>query len=253
MNLGWEPTSASGRTVHDFRGNEKFKDFTQLPWDEMQADRSSALVFFDDHMDQLRRLQEAHQLGFGHVMFNNNYIAGTGDIFSVKNACDYHGHIRTVFTNQGSIPKRCDMFHRECKDFAPQQSLEAFADLFGLVDILWEGPPLTELYQAYTDVKQFTESGRYEGPRPWIPDVHDRLVRESTKDPLFPNGAEILQKFEFETHRLHFEAGRYMNIVYIKLKPRPVRVAETGAVVSEAFLRQHAGAAVQHNSTISPV
>lgn len=226
QKFGWEQTTAPGRTVHDYRGTEKFKDFTEIPWDSIQADRSNALVFFDDHMDQLRRLQEAQKLGFGHVMFDDNYIAGTGDIFSIKSACDGRGAIREIFAPPNHPIQRCDMFHHECKPMTPEQGEKADFNLKALTEILWEGPPLTELFQAYSDVKNFAMGGLYEGPNPWIKEVHDRLVRESTKEPLFTNAEEVAKKFGLQTHELYQESGRYMNIVYIKLKTGPVTLSE---------------------------
>lgn len=215
LNHGWEPTSAAGRTVHDFRGDGKFKDFKELPWDSVQVDRSNALVFFDDHMDQLRRLGEAHALGFGHAMFDDNYIAGTGDIFSIKDACDENGHVRTTFNEE---PKRCDMFHRQCGELTAEDGRFAFAELKSLAEIVWEGPPLTELITPYLDVQIFAKSGQYEGPHPWIPQIHTKLVKESTKEPLIANAEDFAQKIGVGMTYLRQETGRYMNVVYVKIR-----------------------------------
>ena len=113
------------RTVFDFRGNDRFLDFNELPWNQIVPDRSNALVFFDDHMDQLRRLEEASSHGFRHVVYDDNYVPGTGDAFSIKNACDKSGQIRGLFTDNGEVPKRCDEFGNSCTDFSPAQSVEA--------------------------------------------------------------------------------------------------------------------------------
>ena len=38
--------------------------------------------------DQLDRLEQAQERGFHHIVFDDNYIPGVGDVFSIKDACD---------------------------------------------------------------------------------------------------------------------------------------------------------------------
>jgi hypothetical protein len=222
---GWEPSSVVGRTIHDFRGPDKFKDFTELPWDTIEADRSQALVFFDDHMDHLRRLKEAHKLGFGHAMFDDNYIAGVGDMYSIKNACDREGRVRVAFEKApGCTFKQCDMFHRECAPLTPEKMQQNFVEIDALSEILWEGPPMTEVYYPYKSIQGFIKSGIYEGPKEWDEAVHGKLVRESAKPPLFKDPAQVLELFKLDQGELDDERSRYINIVYIKLQIGPLAI-----------------------------
>lgn len=223
---GWEPSSAVGRTIHDFRGRDKFKDFTELPWDTIEGDRSRALVFFDDHMDHLRRLKEAHKLGFGHAMFDDNYIAGVGDMYSIKDACDLKGDVRAAFQKEPGHPfQQCDMFHSECVPLTPEKVQRNFAELDALSEIVWEGPPLSEIYRPYETIHVFVEGGKYEGPKKWNEAIHGKLVRESSKPPLFnKDNAQVLEKLISSRSSLEMESARYMNIVYIKLRVGPLAI-----------------------------
>jgi hypothetical protein len=59
------------------------RDFSELDWD---LPRQSTLLFFDDHQDALARIVLAEQRGFVHVAFEDNYPAGRGDCYSLKQA-----------------------------------------------------------------------------------------------------------------------------------------------------------------------
>ncbi len=59
------------------------RDFSEQDWSEI-TDRS--LVFFDDHQNAYRRLQQCKWFGFKHVIFEDNYPASKGDFYSLKKA-----------------------------------------------------------------------------------------------------------------------------------------------------------------------
>lgn len=177
-------------------------------------------------MDHLRRLKEAHTLGFGHAMFDDNYIAGTGDMYSIKDACDRDGRVRAAFQKSPGLPfRQCDMFHRQCTELTPEKALQNYAELDALADILWEGPPLTELAKPYASILNFMKKGHYEGPKEWNEAVHGKLVRESSKPPLFSDPAKVLELFKINLGDLDFETSRYVNVVYIKLHVGPLAIA----------------------------
>jgi hypothetical protein len=70
---------------------EDFKDFTQIDFDSLKIDKKRTLVFLDDHQAGERRIREARERGFLHLIFDDNYIAGCNfncDNFSAKQACD---------------------------------------------------------------------------------------------------------------------------------------------------------------------
>jgi len=226
---GWEHSNAPGRKIHDFRG-ETFKDFAEIDWNSVQVDRSHALVFFDDHMDQLRRLKEAQALGFGHAMFDDNYIAGVGDMFSIKDACDKDGKVREAFRRKDFPSRRCDNFHHKCETFSEDQARVAFDEFDALTDIYWEGPPLTELFTPYASIWRLMDKQIYEGPfnKDWRgPKIHNRLIVESSKPPLFTN-VEVVQKmFKMTFKEVEIESARYVNIVYIKLNKGHLKLASS--------------------------
>ncbi len=59
------------------------RDFAEQDW-SMTTGRS--LVFFDDHQNAYKRLQQCRWFGFRHVIFEDNYPPGQGDSYSLKQA-----------------------------------------------------------------------------------------------------------------------------------------------------------------------
>jgi len=59
------------------------RDFSEQDWSDV-TDRS--LVFFDDHQNAYRRLQQCRWFGFHHAIFEDNYPASQGDCYSLKKA-----------------------------------------------------------------------------------------------------------------------------------------------------------------------
>lgn len=102
-----------------FRSQE---DFNNIDWSGQTtaAEREHAVVLVDDHMDHLIRMAQAQKFGFTQLIYDDNCMPGTGDCFSVKDACDggsgtaegglgTRGRVRAHFSNQA--PKRCTDFH----------------------------------------------------------------------------------------------------------------------------------------------
>jgi hypothetical protein len=73
----------SARVYQSSRASYLTEDFAKLSWD---LPRETTLLFFDDHQDELRRVEESRKLGFRHVIFEDNYPPGQGDCFSLKQA-----------------------------------------------------------------------------------------------------------------------------------------------------------------------
>ncbi|KAH8514385.1 hypothetical protein H0E87_007277 [Populus deltoides] len=46
------------------------------------------LIFFDDHQNELKRVKQALNAGFRHLVFEDNYDTGTGDHYSLRQICD---------------------------------------------------------------------------------------------------------------------------------------------------------------------
>lgn len=58
--------------------------------DFSKHDRSNitdkSLVFFDDHQNEYKRLQQCKWFGFKHIIFEDNYPTNQGDCYSLKKA-----------------------------------------------------------------------------------------------------------------------------------------------------------------------
>lgn len=70
---------------------KEFADFASIDWQHIipsSSTRERSMIFFDDHQDCTERVKVARELGFGHVMFDDNYLPGFGDSLSVKMACE---------------------------------------------------------------------------------------------------------------------------------------------------------------------
>ena len=57
------------------------RDFSEQDWSNI-SDRT--LIFFDDHQNAYRRLQQCKWFGFKHIIFDDNYPSSTGDCYSLK-------------------------------------------------------------------------------------------------------------------------------------------------------------------------
>ncbi|XP_068653251.1 uncharacterized protein [Aristolochia californica] len=76
-----------------YYANKDFVDFGNLDWESVLkkhgiTDPSRVLVFFDDHQNELKRLKQALNAGFRHLVFEDNYDTGTGDHYSFRQICD---------------------------------------------------------------------------------------------------------------------------------------------------------------------
>ena len=72
------------------------RDFSEQDW-SIITDQS--LVFFDDHQNAYRRLQQCKWFGFRHVIFEDNYPASQGDLYSLKKAFSHAGFDPADFRN----------------------------------------------------------------------------------------------------------------------------------------------------------
>ncbi|CAN1836724.1 hypothetical protein LINPERHAP1_LOCUS34866 [Linum perenne] len=75
-----------------FAGKD-FVDFGSVDWKSVMkkhgiTDLTRVLVFFDDHQNELKRIKQALDAGFHHLVFEDNYDTGTGDHYSLRQICD---------------------------------------------------------------------------------------------------------------------------------------------------------------------
>ena len=67
------------------RGQYFESDFSTMAWEWLPRGDGTVL-FFDDHQDALERVKVAKQLGFTHLLFEDNYPPGQGNCYSLKKA-----------------------------------------------------------------------------------------------------------------------------------------------------------------------
>lgn len=85
------PAYVDGNCTY-FAGKD-FVDFGSVDWAIVLKkhgieDISRVIVFFDDHQNELKRLKQALEAGFRHLVFEDNYDTGTGDHYSLRQICD---------------------------------------------------------------------------------------------------------------------------------------------------------------------
>ncbi|XP_038985006.1 uncharacterized protein LOC103702544 isoform X2 [Phoenix dactylifera] len=104
-----------------FAGKD-FADFGSVDWECVMekhgiSDLSRVLVFFDDHQNALKRLEQALEAGFRHVIFDDNYDTGTGG-----------GHCCSRYCDEARIRERRKFFWKKAVDID---------DLCGTGDAWW--------------------------------------------------------------------------------------------------------------------
>ncbi|CAL5199913.1 unnamed protein product [Lathyrus oleraceus] len=85
------PAYVDGNCTY-FAGKD-FVDFGSIDWPTVMSkqgitDLSRVLIFFDDHQNELKRIEQALKAGFRHLVFEDNYDTGTGDHYSLRQICD---------------------------------------------------------------------------------------------------------------------------------------------------------------------
>ncbi len=103
------------------------QDFSQQDWSGI-SDRS--LVFFDDHQNAYKRLQQCQWFGFKHMIFEDNYPSSKGDCYSLKK----------VFAHAGFEPTNAQP--KLMNNGVPSKILSKFATMLKI------SPMLTPQYEA---------------------------------------------------------------------------------------------------------
>ena len=68
------------------------EDFAGIDWTKF--DTSNSVCFFDDHVSALARLMEMKWAGFNRAIFEDNYLPGEGDFYSIRQIKAGSGHPR---------------------------------------------------------------------------------------------------------------------------------------------------------------
>ncbi|OIW15870.1 hypothetical protein TanjilG_04405 [Lupinus angustifolius] len=120
------PAYVDGNCTY-FAGKD-FVDFGSVDWPKVLhkhgiVDHSRVLIFFDDHQNELKRVEQALKAGFHHVVFEDNYDTGTGDHYSLRQICDQSyirggGHSCFKDSDEARIRSRRKKFWEKAVDIA---------------------------------------------------------------------------------------------------------------------------------------
>ena len=181
------------------------KDFSEHDW---SAITENSVVFFDDHQNAYKRIQQCKWFGFKHIIFEDNYPPSQGDCYSLKKAFAHAGFepINSITaTNEKSFFKRKFLKLVETVGITPITLTPQYESIKVLpnshdakmikknIEIYYEFPPVIK-----------TEKTR------WGDDWDD--VNYPTPEPLF-------EKPELPKMQIFLdEAVYYTWICYVKLK-----------------------------------
>lgn len=101
------------------------------------------LIFFDDHQAAVHRVQHARQIGFRHVMFDDNYLPSLADNMALKQVCagwklwEFFGLTQPIFRdNFSKISQPMDRRRYEQHVQQYEQDVATYAEF----PPLWDGP-----------------------------------------------------------------------------------------------------------------
>lgn len=85
-------------------------DFTLHDWSTFPKDRT--LLFFDDHQDEIERIKTAFDMGFIHIMCEDNYPAGQGPWQGAIPYSRIDSPKKSFMSGGGKwIKKNCDIYY----------------------------------------------------------------------------------------------------------------------------------------------
>lgn len=150
-----------------------FIDFSMVQWHKFNVSPEDSLVLFDDHQSGLRRTLEAVQMGFKHLVFDDNFD-GWGDSYSLRQICDQNLDIMFAMDDFGErkvpLSKATHKFH--------------FDVLWSIMKIYYEFPPVVA--NNLTGRKRFAEDRA-------LPSlIHSEL------DALWKNVSKTVPEFYFQ-------------------------------------------------------
>ncbi|KAH8520964.1 hypothetical protein H0E87_002132 [Populus deltoides] len=186
-----------------YLAGKDFVDFGSVDWKSMMkkhgiTDLSRVLIFFDDHQNELKRVKQALDAGFRHLVFEDNYDTGTGDHYSLRQICDQSyirggGHScfrdsdearirlkRKLFWEKAvGIDELCgpneawwgvggwmrDDFNHSNKPISYSEHFQNSRFIESILDVYWELPPVAG--------PSLTHQTRYDPARATSPIVED--------------------------------------------------------------------------------
>ena len=166
-----------------------FIDFNNVKWKEL-LDPIKTLVFIDDHQNPIRRILEAKQFGFKHLIFDDNYWIG-GDTTSLKLSCSL---VLNDFGLDG-------IYYKDRIGHALVQRNLTKADLHVILNT----------FENIIDIY-------YEFPMMWNSTVANTNRKNSNF--IFSNnsGLDLLKRYGLLNFPPPNELSNYFNIAYVRLK-----------------------------------
>jgi hypothetical protein len=118
-------------------------DFSKIDWVAEMDDLTDCVLFFDDHQNAVERVRQAQHLGFRHLIFEDNYPAGTGDCYSLKKAFMHGGHTPVLLRDWKSVLKRTLGMEQPAAAIPP--NADDMAWLQSVLSVYYEFPPVYQL------------------------------------------------------------------------------------------------------------
>lgn len=178
-----EPIIKLRDTMYINGGN--FEDFNAIQWDDFKFDRSTALVFFDDHQSSKRRIfEEGMSRGFRRFISEDNYDYRIGDSYSMKWICETEGEDQWL----GYVS---DDFGKKKTEMTWQKHLEEAKNFGDFIKYYYEFPPIA--------TSNITGQTRFKESRSNIPLISDNVTFSAYL------GGMDMNEFHFYTHICYTE------------------------------------------------
>ena len=139
-----------------------FIDFNQIDFDKLFIDKTQTLIYFDDHQNSIKRVQQAYKKGFRIVMFDDNNEEGTYsnplDSTSLRQAISL-----VLGTNTTEVTHLIDNFG-QIREPLTQQHIKVFNETLNrMVEQYYELPfPYQAPKTVYTGPIMFPEFNWYQ-------------------------------------------------------------------------------------------
>ncbi|CAD5126988.1 unnamed protein product [Dimorphilus gyrociliatus] len=139
--------------------SKKFLDFNRIDWSKEKINREKTIVYFDDHQSVYKRIVQAAKHGFKHIIFDDNYLAGStsglSNNLSVRQACDAAGCLVKV-SSQFYTKRYIDNFGSINKSFELNSEFrqKVGSDLDKLLSVIYEPPYLCDVLNYPSNPQQ---------------------------------------------------------------------------------------------------
>ncbi|MCZ6672244.1 MAG: hypothetical protein O7C75_04815 [Verrucomicrobia bacterium] len=181
------------------------KDFSEQDWSDLP---DQSLVFFDDHQNAYRRLQQCSWFGFRHIIFEDNYPITKGDCYSLKK----------VFSEVGFDPFGSN---KEPKDdgylFKGRRRSDGSIEVTPLT--------LTPQYESkiiapnVCDAKMLRKRLEVYHEFPPVFKCDKTRWEDDWSDALYPTPKPLIERSTLATHDIFLEEAIYYTwICYVRLK-----------------------------------